>query len=292
MSGRDFVGRILEQQRLNFLLTNRIPRRRLTQFMGWFSKLRSRWISVPSIAIWKFFADVDLSDSRETHFQSLHDCFIRELKPGARPIDPDPTLLVSPCDALLGARGTVVDGMVLQAKGSSYRLAELLEDLALAKAYDGGGYVTLRLTAGMYHRFHAPFDCTVELVTYVPGDAWNVNPATLARIDQLFCQNERAILRCRLPSGELITLVPVAAILVASLRLHCLKETRPLRALGPRTELCAARYAKGEEMGWFEHGSTIIVLAPPGITLLDGFRDGERIRMGQSLLRWQNNDGS
>jgi phosphatidylserine decarboxylase len=287
MSGRDLVGRIVEQQRLNFLLTNRIPRRRLTQFMGWFSKLRGAWISRPSIAIWKFFADVDLSDSRETNFQSLHDCFIRELKPGARPIDPDPTLLVSPCDALLGARGTVTGGMLLQAKASSYSLAELLEDPALAKHYDGGSYVTLRLTAGMYHRFHAPFDCTVEQVTYVPGDAWNVNPAALARIDQLFCLNERAILRCRLPTGELITLVPVAAILVASIRLHCLKESRPLRARGPRTELCAAHYVKGEEMGWFEHGSTIIALAPAGITLLDGFRDGERVRMGQPLLRWQ-----
>jgi phosphatidylserine decarboxylase len=292
MSGRDLVGRILELQRLNFLLTNRIPRRRLTQFMGWFSKLRGPWISVPSIAIWKFFADVDLSDSHATHFQSLHDCFIRELRPGARPIDPDPALLVSPCDALLGARGTVIDGMVLQAKGSSYSLAGLLEDAALAKAYDGGSYVTLRLTAGMYHRFHAPFDCTVEQVTYVPGDAWNVNPAALARIDQLYCLNERAVLRCRLPSKELITLVPVAAILVASLKLHCLKEARPLRARGPRTELCAAVYAKGEELGWFEHGSTIIVLAPAGITLLDGFRDGERVRMGQPLLRWQSGSSS
>jgi len=285
MNGRDLVGRILEQQRLNFLLTNRIPRRRLTQFMGWFSKLRAPWISVPSIAIWRFFADVDLSDSRETHFQSLHDCFVRELRPGARPIDSDPTLLISPCDALLGARGTVTEGMALQAKGSSYGLAELLKDPALARHYDGGTYVTLRLTAGMYHRFHAPFDCTIERVTYVPGDAWNVNPAALARIDQLFCQNERAILRCRLPSGELITLVPVAAILVASLRLHCLKESRPLRARGPRTESCAAVYTKGEEMGWFEHGSTIIVLAPTGITLLDGFRDEDRMRMGQPLLR-------
>jgi phosphatidylserine decarboxylase len=292
MSGRDLVGRILEQQRLNFLLTNRIPRRRLTQFMGWFSKLRGAWISRPSIAIWKFFADVDLSDSRATRFQSLHDCFIRELKAGARPIDPDPTLLVSPCDALLGARGTVTGGMVLQAKGSSYSLAELLEDPALARHYDRGTYVTLRLTAGMYHRFHAPFDCTVEQVTYVPGDAWNVNPAALARIDQLFCLNERAILRCRLPTGELITLVPVAAILVASIKLHCLRESGPLRARGPRTESCAARYAKGEEMGWFEHGSTIIMLAPAGITLLPGFRDEERMRMGQPLLRWQSGSGA
>src|SRR6185503_1839299 len=109
-------------------------------------------------------------------------------------------------------------------------------------------YVTLRLTAGMYHRFHAPYDCRVEHVTYLSGDTWNVNPIALKRIEELFCKNERAVIQCRLqPSGILITLVPVAAILVARLRLH-------------------------------------IVLAPEGVSLCYPLGDGRRIRMGEALL--------
>ena len=99
---------------LNFLLTNRIPRRALTLWMGWFSKIEHPWLCRISIAIWRCFADLDLRESRVQSFPSLHACFIRELKPSARPIDPDPLVLVSPCDAIVGAQG-LVDGTRLVA---------------------------------------------------------------------------------------------------------------------------------------------------------------------------------
>ena len=76
----------------------------------------------------------------------------------------------------------------------------------------------------MYHRFHAPHDCTVQRVTYISGDTWNVNPIALRRIEKLFCKNERAVIEARLGNGDLLTIVPVAAILVACIRLHCLKS--------------------------------------------------------------------
>lgn len=81
---------LLQQEDLNFLLTNRVPRILLTRFMGWFSKLRHPWVRDASIAVWRLFADLDLSDAKKTRFDSLHDCFIRELKPGSRAVDPDP----------------------------------------------------------------------------------------------------------------------------------------------------------------------------------------------------------
>jgi len=138
----------------------------------------------------------------------------------------------------------------------------------------------------MYHRFHAPADCVVEGVNYVAGDTWNVNPIALKRVERLFCKNERAIIRCRLgPPGQRLTLVPVAAILVASIRLHCIAPLLSMEYRGPNLFACDARYAKGEEMGWFEHGSTIIVFAPPGFALCDGRAEGTRIRMGEALLR-------
>jgi phosphatidylserine decarboxylase len=287
---RGAVGRLVQQPRLNFMLTNRIPRRQLTLFMAWFSRRRHPLVRVPSIALWKFFADVDLSDAQQRRFRSLHDCFIRELKPGARPVDPRAGVLVSPCDAIIGATGIVRDGLVLQAKGRPYALAELLTDPELARRHAGGCYVTLRLTAGMYHRFHAPTDCTVEQVTYVGGDTWNVNPIALQRIDRLYCRNERAVIRCRMVADGAdgadgaLTIVPVAAILVASIRLHCLGQRLHLRYRGPSVTRCAASYARGDELGWFEHGSTIILFVPPRFTLIAPLGTGYRVRAGQALF--------
>jgi phosphatidylserine decarboxylase len=175
---------------------------------------------------------------------------------------------------------------VLQAKGFPYPLEDLLGDAASMRYYQGGWYATLRLTSSMYHRFHAPADCRVEQVNYISGDTWNVNPIALKRVERLFCKNERAVIRCRLPeTGALITLVPVAAILVASMRLRFLDVLLHLRYRGPNVIPCDAVLRRGEEMGWFEHGSTIIVFAPRGARLHETVREGGRVRMGQALMR-------
>ncbi len=284
MTVRAVLARVAGQEDLNFLLTNRIPRRWLTLLIGRLSRVRQPLVRDLSIGIWKLFSDLDLSEARKTHFDSLHDCFTRELKEGARPVDPDPAVLTSPCDGIIGARGRVVDGMVLQAKGSPYSIQDLLGDAQLAARYRNGSYVTLRLTSAMYHHFHAPCDLCVERVTYISGDTWNVNPIALKRIERLFCKNERAAIECRLPDGQLLTLVPVAAILVASIRLRFLDVRLHLKYQGPNRIECHSRLAKGEEMGWFEHGSTIIVFAPPGVSLSEQWSTGDVIRMGQPLF--------
>jgi phosphatidylserine decarboxylase len=286
MTARSLIERILQQEDVNFLLTNRIPRRWLTRFMGWLSRVEQPWVCAACISLWRVFSDLDLSEAKKTRFKSLHDCFTRELKDGSRPIETDPRVLASPCDALVGACGQVQDGSVLQAKGLAYPLSDLLNDDELARYYRGGMFATLRLTSSMYHRFHAPFDCRVEQVTYISGDTWNVNPIALRRVERLFCKNERAVIRCRLlPSDALLTLVPVAAILVASIRLKFLDLLLHLRYRGPEVIACDAHLRKGEEMGWFEHGSTIIVFAPAGASLCGPLREGERIQMGQALMR-------
>jgi phosphatidylserine decarboxylase len=285
MTPRSIIAKVTQQEDLNFLLTNRLPRRWLTLFTGWLSRIEQPLVRDLCIALWRVFCDLDLSEARSTRFSSLHDCFTRQLKDGARRIDPDPAVLVSPCDAIIGAMGVIADGSVLQAKGFPYTLMDLLGDEQLVRHYLDGCYVTLRLTSGMYHRFHAPYDCRVEQVTYISGDTWNVNPIALRRVERLFCKNERAIIRCRLaPGGELITLVPVAAILVASVRLHFLDVLLHLKYRGPNVIPCDTSLHKGEEMGWFQHGSTIIAFAPPGIALSERLRQGSVIRMGEPLL--------
>jgi phosphatidylserine decarboxylase len=283
---RSQITRIFDQEDINFLLTNRIPRRWLTLAMGRLSGIEHPWVCAASIALWRLFSDLDLSEAKKSRFTSLKDCFTRELKAGARPIDQDPSILTSPCDALVGACGRVQDGMVLQAKGFPYPLIDLLGDPELVRYYRGGLFATLRLTSSMYHRFHAPYDCRVEQVNYISGDTWNVNPIALQRVERLYCKNERAVIRCRLPSGALLTVVPVAAILVASMRLKFLDILLHLRYRGPHVIPCDVPLRKGEEMGWFEHGSTIIVFAPAGVALGEHLATGARLRMGEPLMRF------
>jgi len=285
MTVRSQVLKILQQEDINFLLTNRIPRRLLTRLVGWLARIEQPLVRDVSIWAWQLFSDLDLGEAKKTSFTSVRDCFTRELKDGARPVDADPALMTSPCDAIVGAGGAIEGTKLYQIKGFPYRLEELLHDPSLVERYRDGRYVTLRLTASMYHRFHAPYDGRVERVTYIAGDTWNVNPIALKRVEKLFCRNERAILQMRLPSDDVIALVPVAAILVAGIRLNFLANLRDLDHDGPKTMSCDASFHKGDEMGWFEHGSTILVFAPEGFALAEGVQEGVTIRMGQPLMR-------
>lgn len=275
-----------QQEQINFLLTNRVPRRYLTRLMGWYSRIESRWLTRFSITVWKVFADdLDLTEAKKTRFRSLHDCFIRELKTGARQVDSRNEIVVSPCDAIVGACGNIEGTTVYQAKGFPYELSDLIADKNLQEKYRDGIYVTLRLKSSMYHRFHAPLDCKVKQINYVSGDTWNVNPVALKRIEKLYCKNERAVVQLHTGSEDRsITMVPVAAILVASMKFHCLKTVLDLKYQGPNRLLCNAQYKKGEEMGYFQHGSTIILFATKNYKLNEDISRGHRIYMGQALL--------
>jgi len=291
MNIRQTIQRILAQEDLNFLLTNRLPRRWLTQCMGRFSKIEQPWVRDASIATWKFFSALDLSEAKKSRFTSMHDCFTRELKDGARTVDTHADVLSSPVDAIVGAHGPIKGNKVFQAKGFPYALPDLIGTDEPATDWTDGYFVTLRLTSSMYHRFHAPYDCTVEQVRYFSGDTWNVNPIALKRVEKLFCKNERAFLRTRLGgttpmAGKTIAIVPVAAILVASIRLHFLDVLFHLKYSGPKAIACNAPFNKGQEMGWFQHGSTVILLLPKGFALADGIALGNEVRMGQALMRW------
>jgi phosphatidylserine decarboxylase len=281
-----WLSRVFLQEDLNFLVTNRIPRRLATRFMGWFSKLPTGPLTRVTIGLWRLFApDLDLSEAKERRFRSLHDCFIRELRPGVRPIDTDPQLLTSPCDAIVGAHGSVRGTEVFQAKGFPYSLEDLLGDRELVERYRDGVFVTLRLKSSFYHRFHAPCDGAMKRVVYISGDTWNVNPIALRRVEKLFCKNERAVLDLELPQRDQhVAIVAVAAILVASIKLHCLGPVLDLRYRGPNLIACDAQFTKGQELGYFQHGSTLVVFASRGFELHPSLAEGSLVRMGQPLL--------
>ena len=276
---------ILLQEDLNFLLTNRIPRIAASRFLGWFTRIRHPLVRGASMALWRAATDLDLSDALKSRFDSVHDCFTRELRPGARPLDPDPAVLLSPSDGIVGEHGIIRHGQMLQAKGMPYTLPDLLGDEAAARASEGCCYVTIRLTSAMYHRFHAPQDGMLVDVNHLDGDTWNVNPIALKRVERLFCRNERAVLRLQVePAGATLRIVAVAAIGVSGLRLRGIPDR--MRAgdggLGRRDLGITVR--RGEELGGFEHGSTLVILAPPGHVPRPGLAIGDRLRMGERLL--------
>lgn len=280
------IHTLSRSEQLNFLLTNRIPRRLATRFMGWLSGIESPLLTRQLIRVWRVFADdLNLEESQQREFSSLQECFTRRLRDGARPVDERADILISPCDAIVGEHGDIAGTTVFQAKGFPYELEDLIPDRALRETYRNGKYITLRLKSSMYHRFHAPIDCRVSQVTYISGDTWNVNPIALQRVEKLYCKNERAVVELTTDRPQSpICLVAVAAILVASIRLHWLESLLDMHYKGPRKIACDTAFRKGDELGYFQHGSTIILFATSDYQFCDGIARGERIQMGQALL--------
>lgn len=279
------LERLLAQDAINFTLTNRIPRRWLTRVVGRVSRIEHPVVCRLSLAVWqRFSGDLHLEEAATTHFPSLHACFTRALRPGARTVDPDPGALVSPCDGIVGACGRIQQGQLFQAKGARYTLEDLLGG-GDASLFEGGAYVTLRLTSSMYHRFHAPADLRLRSTTFIPGELWNVNPVSVRRIPRLYCRNERAVLRATTASELNLVLVAVGAVLVGSIHVHAVGTPLNQEYGGPYHLPCAAPAVKGDELGFFHHGSTIIVIADRRARLADGISTGVTVRMGQALLR-------
>ncbi|MFK5984396.1 MAG: archaetidylserine decarboxylase [Pseudomonadota bacterium] len=282
----DYLRSLTQHEQINFLLTNRIPRTLLTRFMGWFSKIESPLLTKISLYLWQQLAGpINLDECKNSEFNSLHECFIRELKKNARAIDKRNNIIISPCDAVIGSFGKINDNTLYQAKGFPYDLHDLIPDKQLIKKYKNGLFITLRLKSTMYHRFHAPVDCHINNINYITGDTWNVNPIALKRIEKLYCKNERAVLDLDLNREDsYICIVAVAAILVASMKFNCLNKNLDLKYQGPNSIPCSKSYLKGEEIGYFQHGSTIILFASSNYRFTENLNSGDNVKMGEQLL--------
>lgn len=274
-------------ERLNFLLTNRLPRAWMTALIGRISRCRQPLIAQLSIRMLQLFGgDLRLHEARRQRFETLQDCFIRELRPGVRPIDPAPDVLVSPCDGEVMAAGGMAGQQLIQAKGLTYTLGDLLGDDALAARYAHSAFATLRLRATMYHRFHAPEAGRLDEIRHIGGDCWNVNPPAVKAVERLYCRNVRAVLPLHLNAASApLLVVPVAALGVSSLCIHGLGRVLNGQAGGSRRLPCYRRVSRGDELGYFLQGSTIVVVAPPGHAVADGLAAGQVVRVGQRLLQ-------
>jgi phosphatidylserine decarboxylase len=184
--------------------------------MGWFSGIESKWLTRLSVALWQQFADdLRLEEARKAEFSSLRDCFIRELRDGARPIDPREDIIVSPCDAIVGECGRMSGTTLFQAKGFPYELADLIPDAALQHRYRDGIFITLRLKSSMYHRFHAPLACDAACHLHLRRHL-NVNPSRCAASRSSTVKRAGGDGITYRGAGQRICLVAVAAILVAA----------------------------------------------------------------------------
>jgi phosphatidylserine decarboxylase len=228
--------------------------------------------------------DVDLSDAEcgPDAYPSLLDLFCRRLQAGARPLEDG---VVSPVDGSVSELGCIERGRLLQAKGSTYSLAALLADEAAAEPFLGGHYITLYLSPRDYHRIHMPLGGTIVAWRYVPGTLFPVNRAGVRHIRGLFTRNERLITWVESPYGR-FAVVKVGAAGVGSIRTsYGPGEAAPRARLkrGPLSGEVHWRVRKGDEIGYFAFGSTVILLFEPGI--IDAFcvRQGDAVRMGQRI---------
>lgn len=233
---------------------------------------------------------VDFAEVRDPleSFHCLQDFFTRALREGARPVDPAPNAVVAPCDGGWGASGTVAEGTLLQVKGRPYSLAALLGDAAVAHAFADGVYATFYLSPRDYHRFHMPCAARVRGVTYLPGALWPVNRMGVEGIDALFAENERLCALMAVASDAVdLCLVAVGATLVGKVRVTFDELTTNVRGgrRVTRTYPDGPRLAKGEEWGRFEFGSTIVMVAAPGLMELDGQPPGTHLRLGTRIGR-------
>lgn len=232
-------------------------------------------------------ARLDEAELELEAYPSFGEFFARRLRDGARSIDRGRDTIISPCDGVVAAVGTVEHGTLVQAKGRHYTLAELLASQTLAHQLDGGSYATIYLSPRDYHRVHAPCAGTVHAYGYVPGALWPVNPKIVARRDGVFSRNERVVIE--LNGRELgdVALVMVGAAGVGNIVLHGRGDqelsSAQLRGAGERHRLeLDLEVARGDELGAFRLGSTVIMVFGRGRARL-ALAEGQVVRFGEAI---------
>ncbi len=222
-------------------------------------------------------------------YESFNAFFTRELRPGARPIATDAHALVSPVDGTVSQLGRIDAGALLQAKGMQYTCEGLLADVPSAARYRGGSFACLYLAPYNYHRIHMPCDGVLRATRYVPGQLFSVNAATARTVPDLFARNERVVCDFDTDDGPLC-LVLVGALFVGSIETVFAGEINPPPVRGGRVRAIEAgvgrTFRRGEELGRFNMGSTVILLTGAAATFAPRVEPGEPVRLGQLLARF------
>jgi phosphatidylserine decarboxylase len=233
-------------------------------------------------------ANLDEAELPLDEYPTFDAFFTRRLKPGLRTIDAPAEVVVSPCDGTVAEHGTAEAGRLIQAKGHDYKLGALLCDADAARRFEGGAYLTIYLAPRDYHRVHVPIDGAITGFQHVPGAAFPVNVAAVRHIGGLFTKNERLITYLDTPVGE-VAVVMVAATGVGHMTVsydavatHARGRGRP----GPRVRFSAPiPVRRGDELGAFHLGSTVILCFEPGRVVIDPLVRGQSIHLGDPIAR-------
>ena len=280
------------------LLQHILPRHWLTAVIWRIARIRHPRFKDFLITRFVRAFDVDLDEVKldvPGGFATFNEFFIRELVDGARPVDDDSDALVSPADGTVSVAGAIKADSIFQAKGIDYSLGDLLAtDLQEAEQFVDGSFATIYLAPDNYHRVHAPLAGELLAARYVPGDLFSVNAATVARIDGLFRRNERLVMHLRTDFGPAVVIL-VGALNVGSISTPWTGEIRP-RKDGVVEELDISGYPakldKGDLLGWFNMGSTVILLLPKGVCEWDDdLEPGASVRMGEEIGELQDQAG-
>jgi phosphatidylserine decarboxylase len=266
-----------------------VPKNALSRVVGGLTRARApRAVRLAAMRAFAARYGIDLSECGELDgFATFGEFFARPLRAGSRPIAPGDDVLVSPVDGVVSQAGLAEGGRVVQAKGLDYTLDALLADPALAARFRGGPFATLYLSPRDYHRIHTPLGGRITGYRYVPGRLWPVNPASVAGVPGLFTVNERLVTLLDTPLGA-CALVAVGATIVGRVRAYY-DPAVPVSNL-PKARPVSRDYAepipvvKGQELGAFEMGSTVIVVLEPGrAALAAALTPGARVKVGEAI---------
>lgn len=271
-----------------WLVQHLLPKDVISKLVYRVARSERAWISRPLIRWFARTYRVDLTEAEQVELErylTFNAFFTRALRQGTRPIEGDAATVIAPADGMLTEFGTLEAGTLLQAKGRGYSIEELLAERGAAvEALHGGRYCTIYLAPHNYHRVHAPLDAALTRTRYVPGRRFSVSRATAHSIDRIFCRNERAICWFETSAGAMVVVL-VGALNVSSVSTFNRGEI----ASGPAQlwmENDPVRVARGEEIGRFNLGSTvIIVFGPAAVRWDERLRDGTSVAMGQALGR-------
>lgn len=267
-----------------------LPRHLLTALVYHLARVRHRGVKNFLINNFVRLYDVELDEvalRTPVDFEDFNAFFTRELVAGMRPIDKSGSSIVAPVDGTVSMAGPLQRNSLIQAKGIDYSLEDLFAvDLAAVEPYIDGRFATIYLAPHNYHRVHMPLAGELYAAHYVPGDLFSVNEATVASVDGLFRRNERLVLHFETDIGP-VAVVLVGALNVGSISTPWSGEIRPRkRGVAENLDLGTAErhVAKGALLGWFNMGSTVIVLLPAGSADWHGqIESGATVRMGEPI---------
>jgi len=267
-----------------------LPQHGISRFAGRLTSSNRKWIATPLIRLASYVFNIDLLDAERSNIEdyaTFNDFFTRALRADTRPMPEDPSWVVSPVDGAVSQFGKIEEGQLLQAKGNSYTLDALLGADPIAKEFANGHFATIYLAPSDYHRIHMPFDGKLLRWIEIPGALFSVNALTEAALPNLFCRNERLVCVFETSFGPALVIL-VGALIVASIETSFASSTSPYRTLKTCTPKAETTMLRGQELGRFLMGSTVIVCFPPNSVILDeNIELGMPTRLGQALAKIQ-----